>query len=133
MTSLSSAALSFDDDSGQRLLAARRMTWIVAALFVVALLWAWAATLDEVATGQGRVVPTTHDQVLQSLEGGILKRMLVRQDDIVKPGQVLSFPLHDRVRVLRVEALPARRGPASEAQACYTDLAAANVSQQAYG
>jgi len=90
MTSLPSAALSFDDDSGQRLLAARRMTWIVAALFVVALLWAWAATLDEVATGQGRVVPTTHDQVLQSLEGGILKRMLVRQDDIVKPGQVLA-------------------------------------------
>jgi len=40
----------------------------------------------------------------------------------VHVGQVLSFPLHDKVRVLRVEALPTRRGPASEAQACYTDL-----------
>ena len=37
-------------------------------------------------------------------------------------GDVLSFPLHGRVRVIRVEALPARRGPAQEAQACYTDL-----------
>jgi ribosome-associated heat shock protein Hsp15 len=41
----------------------------------------------------------------------------------VRPGQVLSFPLHDRVRVIRIEALPARRGPPEEAQACYTDLA----------
>ncbi|SFS03465.1 RNA-binding S4 domain-containing protein [Sphingomonas jatrophae] len=53
----------------------------------------------------------------------------------VRVGQVLSFPLHGRVRVLRVLALPARRGSAPEAQACYDDLApppqAANVSQQA--
>ncbi len=41
----------------------------------------------------------------------------------VRAGQVLSFALHDRVRVLRVERLPGRRGPAPEAQSCYTDLA----------
>jgi len=40
----------------------------------------------------------------------------------VRVGQVLSFPLHGEVRVLRVEALPTRRGPAPEAQACYTNL-----------
>jgi ribosome-associated heat shock protein Hsp15 len=40
----------------------------------------------------------------------------------VRVGNVLSFPLHDRVRIIRIEALPARRGPASEAQSCYTDL-----------
>lgn len=42
----------------------------------------------------------------------------------VRVGQVLSFALNDRVRIIRIEALPARRGPASEAQACYTDLSA---------
>lgn len=42
----------------------------------------------------------------------------------VRAGTVLSFALHDRVRVIRVEALPARRGPAPEARACYTDLVA---------
>ena len=40
----------------------------------------------------------------------------------VRVGDVLSFPLHGRVRVIRVEALPARRGPAAEAQLCYADL-----------
>jgi adhesin transport system membrane fusion protein len=43
-----------------------------------------------VATGTGRVVPTSREQVLQSLEGGILAKMLVRQDDIVRPGQILA-------------------------------------------
>ncbi len=42
----------------------------------------------------------------------------------IRPGQVLAFPLHDRVRVLRIEALPDRRGPAAEAQSCFTDLLA---------
>ena len=40
----------------------------------------------------------------------------------VRPGQVLTFALNGRVRVLRVDGLPARRGPAPEAAACYTDL-----------
>lgn len=40
----------------------------------------------------------------------------------VRIGNVLSFPLHGRVRIIRIEALPDRRGPAPEAQACYADL-----------
>ncbi len=40
----------------------------------------------------------------------------------VRVGNVLSFALHDQVRVIRIEALPPRRGPAPEARACYTDL-----------
>jgi ribosome-associated heat shock protein Hsp15 len=40
----------------------------------------------------------------------------------VAPGDVLTFPQARRVRVVRVEALGERRGPAPEAQALYTDL-----------
>jgi ribosome-associated heat shock protein Hsp15 len=40
----------------------------------------------------------------------------------VRVGSVIAFPLHDRVRVLRVLALPVRRGPAPEARACYEEL-----------
>ena len=40
----------------------------------------------------------------------------------VRPGNVLTFLSGDRVRVIRIEALPPRRGPAPEARACYTDL-----------
>jgi ribosome-associated heat shock protein Hsp15 len=50
-------------------------------------------------------------------------RPVDRSHVTVRPGMVLGFPLNDRVRVLRIELLPARRGPAAEAQACYTDLA----------
>jgi ribosome-associated heat shock protein Hsp15 len=49
-------------------------------------------------------------------------RVVERAHAEVKPGSVLTLPLHGRVRVIRVEMLPARRGPAPEAQACYTEL-----------
>lgn len=40
----------------------------------------------------------------------------------VRVGSVVAFPLRDRVRVLKVLAIPERRGPAPEARACYEEL-----------
>lgn len=40
----------------------------------------------------------------------------------LRPGMVLTFPQGHQVRVVRVEAMATRRGPAPEAQALYTDL-----------
>ena len=40
----------------------------------------------------------------------------------VKPGDVLTFPKGNHVRVIQVDAIGTRRGPAPEAQALYTDL-----------
>jgi ribosome-associated heat shock protein Hsp15 len=40
----------------------------------------------------------------------------------VKIGSIVALPLGNRVRVLRVLALPLRRGPAPEARACYEEL-----------
>lgn len=40
----------------------------------------------------------------------------------VRPGDVLTFPQAQRIRIVRVLALGSRRGPASEAQALYEDL-----------
>ena len=57
-------------------------------------------------------------------------RVVDRAHAAVRVGNVLTFAAHGRVRVVRVAALPARRGPAPEAQGCYSDLAPANVSQQ---
>ncbi|WP_419807771.1 RNA-binding S4 domain-containing protein [Sphingomonas sp.] len=59
-------------------------------------------------------------------------RVIDRAHAAVRVGNILTFAAHGRVRVVRVEALPARRGPPPEAQGCYLDLAvpAANVSQQ---
>jgi ribosome-associated heat shock protein Hsp15 len=58
-------------------------------------------------------------------------RPVDRAHAAVRVGNVLTYAAHGRVRVVRVEGLPVRRGPAPEAQACYADLAAANVSQEA--
>jgi ribosome-associated heat shock protein Hsp15 len=42
----------------------------------------------------------------------------------VRVGNILTFATHHGdVRTIRVEALPVRRGPPSEAQGCYQDLA----------
>ena len=41
----------------------------------------------------------------------------------VRVGSMIALPLHGRVRVLRVLGLPERRGPASEARACYEEIA----------
>ena len=46
----------------------------------------------------------------------------------VRVGSVIAFPLRGRVRVLRVEALPHRRGPAPEAAALYQELLPGPVS-----
>ena len=53
----------------------------------------------------------------------IIGRAIDRAHCPVGVGNVLTYPAHGRVRVVRVEALPARRGPAPEARECYTELA----------
>lgn len=46
-----------------------------------------------------------------------------KRSTLVRPGDVLTFAQGDAIRVIRIEALGVRRGPASEAQALYADLA----------
>ena len=45
-----------------------------------------------------------------------------KASDQVHVGSTISLPLHGKVRVLRVLALPERRGPAPEARLCYEEL-----------
>ncbi|HEY7005969.1 MAG TPA: RNA-binding S4 domain-containing protein [Sphingomicrobium sp.] len=49
------------------------------------------------------------------------KRVEKSSED-VHVGSVVGLPLHGRVRILRVLALPGRRGPAPEARLCYEEL-----------
>ena len=48
-----------------------------------------------------------------------------KASEAVKPGSVIALPLRGQVRVIRVLALPERRGPAPEAQACYEEISEA--------
>ena len=49
-------------------------------------------------------------------------RLVDKAHALVRVGDVLTFPLGARIRVVRILALPTRRGPASEAQGLYEDL-----------
>ena len=59
-------------------------------------------------------------------EGGRIRlggRIVDRAHAAVRVGDVLSFAQRGEVRVLRVEALPARRGPPAEARSLYSEVA----------
>ncbi len=53
------------------------------------LLWTFVAHLDRVITAQGKVVPYDKVKVIQHLEGGIIKTVLVRENQEVKLGEPL--------------------------------------------
>ena len=49
-------------------------------------------------------------------------KRVAKPSEEVRAGSIVALPLHDRVRVLKVLALPSRRGPAAEARLCYEEL-----------
>ncbi|MDD2816204.1 MAG: HlyD family type I secretion periplasmic adaptor subunit [Thiotrichaceae bacterium] len=63
--------------------------WFSLLFFIVAGIWANYAMLDEVTRGVGKVIPSTHVQVVQNLEGGIVSELLVKAGDVVDQGQIL--------------------------------------------
>jgi adhesin transport system membrane fusion protein len=72
----------------------RSYAWMGTALLVIALLgslgvWAHQAVIEQVATGPGRAIAAQREQIIQSLEGGILTDVLVREGDLVNPGDPL--------------------------------------------
>ena len=63
--------------------------WIICIGLLVLLAWAWLFKLEEVSTGTGKVVPSSKEQIIQSLEGGILTKLNVREGEVVQQGQIL--------------------------------------------
>lgn len=69
-----------------------RATWAIylMLLFVVGVLvWASLARVDEVTRADGKVVPDGREQIIASLEGGILSNLMVREGVLVSQGQEL--------------------------------------------
>jgi membrane fusion protein, adhesin transport system len=68
---------------------ARVVVWLSAATVAVLLVWASLAQLDEVTRGEGKVIPSRQIQVLQSLDGGMVSEILVKEGQTVKTGDLL--------------------------------------------
>jgi adhesin transport system membrane fusion protein len=67
----------------------RLIIWATFILLVIFLIWAAFSELEEVTRGEGKVVPSSHVQVIQNLEGGIISEILVNVGDTVKKDQLL--------------------------------------------
>ena len=69
---------------------ARPILWACVGVVFAFVVWSSWATVDEVVRGEGKIVPNSRVQVIQSLEGGILRDLLVREGQVVDAGQVLA-------------------------------------------
>lgn len=104
--------------------ASKILVWATGATLVLALAWANWFQLDEITRGQGKVIPSSREQVIQSLDTGVLSEMYVREGSIVEKNQVL----------LQID--DARSGAVyREAQEKYVALSAlaARLKSEAYG
>ncbi|TYK77970.1 HlyD family efflux transporter periplasmic adaptor subunit [Comamonas sp. Z1] len=70
---------AIDDFDEVRASHSDRVVWLVTAFVLAFLAWAWFFEIDEVSNGGGKVIPSSREQRIQSLEG-----------DIVEKGQVLA-------------------------------------------
>jgi adhesin transport system membrane fusion protein len=63
--------------------------WGALFFFIIAFIWSYFAMLDETTHAVGKVIPASQVQVIQNLEGGIVKQMYVHEGQLVQPGQPL--------------------------------------------
>jgi adhesin transport system membrane fusion protein len=88
----------------------RRVIVYATAFFLIFLLWASIAQVDEVTSGQGKVIPSSKVQLIQSADPATVAELLVRAGQPVKRGQLLAKLDNPESRSIQAEteALEAR-------------------------
>ena len=61
--------------------------YVMVVLTIIAIVWASIFNVDEVTQAEARVIPTSREQVVNSLEGGLLAELLVKEGQQVERGQ----------------------------------------------
>jgi hemolysin D len=69
--------------------APRRAAVVICSLFALALLWSIFGKIDIVAVAQGRIVVSERTKTIQPLTTSVVSKVLVKDGDTVKAGQVL--------------------------------------------
>lgn len=67
----------------------RLILYVIVLLAASALAWSWFAEVDDVIKGQGKIIPSSHLQQIQNLEGGVLKEIVAKEGQVVKKGDTL--------------------------------------------
>ncbi len=70
-------------------LRARLLMRVVGITLIVLIVWSAFAKVDEVTRGEARVVPTSQVQIVQSVDGGIVEELMVKEGQVVEVGQIL--------------------------------------------
>ena len=73
----------------QEPLRARMLLRTIGIVVALSIMWAAVAQLDEVTRGEGKVIPSRQVQILQSIDGGLVSEILVREGDVVQANQLL--------------------------------------------
>ena len=73
----------------QEPLRARILLRSIGIAVAIGVMWAAVSRVDEVTRGEGKVIPSRQLQILQSLDGGVVEEILVREGDIVEANQIL--------------------------------------------
>ncbi|MDF7657660.1 HlyD family efflux transporter periplasmic adaptor subunit [Erwiniaceae bacterium L1_54_6] len=63
--------------------------WLLLFVVVTALVWAHFAVVEEVTKGEAKVIPASHEQIIESFEDGTLEALFVKEGDLVEKGQPL--------------------------------------------
>ena len=69
---------------------ARLIIVAVTVGFVIFLIWAMLAKVDEVTAGQGKVIPSSKVQMIQASEPATVAELMVRSGQRVSKGQLLA-------------------------------------------
>ena len=86
--------LAWDEEANlaileQKPLKARKLLYSILVIMIVVIAWGYFAKVDEVTRGEAKVIPSRQVQVIQSLDGGIVSEILVKEGDLVKIGMPL--------------------------------------------
>ena len=113
------AALQKEKHSGQ---------FIVIILFfilmIVFVIWAYNSPVEEVTRGNGNVIPSSREQVIQSLDPGIVTEIMVKEGDMVEKDQILMKLDDTRSSAVLRE---------SEAKVANLEATIARLKAEAYG
>ena len=62
---------------------------LIGVLVICGFIWAKYSKVEEITQGEAKIIARSREQVIQSLEGGILAKMEVKEGDVVEKGDVL--------------------------------------------
>lgn len=68
---------------------ARLLLRVIAYIMLALFIWAALAQIDEVARGEGKVIPSSQLQIIQSFDGGVVEEVFVREGQVVNKGDLL--------------------------------------------